>query len=642
MVTWLVMRDLKDRISTARGGKQAVSPDGATGMPSGTREVSAGDMDAGVAEESGPPVNIQRVGMQTSAMEPAETAEPAEWYGSYADGRRYISPIQSDTDADLLIRNSWVISGVISAYLDNVYGRRPYAVPKADPMTPEGKQTIRQWMRMQRVKAGSTDKSWLDIKDSALDKVCRQIDARVELESALVDGFFATCQVDLPYDQMASLAGYDLEVRGRTFLEVLRDAPGGKPVGMVWSPARFIRVEPPSPAVGFSDLMVHNPLVYEKNFRFRRFVGCFQSASANAVSPVAFFKDFGDPRVRSRSDGRYYETMDQLLAREMGEEVGGYGGNKQRRWPVGTPSTEIVRMVHTAPWAALTGMAPWYSTKTELLGIRECAQENRGLLSGQLVPLLLWMIHGGQRITPDQTELWQKDLQAAVKPGERSVVIMQVMSDAMARAGSRGAGEPKSSIVNTRPAQQEDALAMKYTEQSYRTALRAYRMNRAALGDFEGMTQQEIQEALRYTETQVYGPRGESWCAGLQPIVDDLGLLATRLERPTRASLALGELSEILERLGKENFITPEQAWPTVRRAMKDLGRIVQDKGQWSKYPRRVVDGFMMARVPQAAGKFMGLDAKYMPPIEATDKMDGNNKGPVVPAPAPVEDPEDE
>ena len=470
MLMSFAMGKLRDRLESTAGGKEAYSKEGANGLPSGAREVSEADLDPRPVGESGPPVNIQKVTVQTGGMEAPENEDYAERLGMWGGDSVHLVPLQSDDDADTIARNSWVLAGIISAKLDNVYGSRPVARPIADPVTSEGRQVIRSWIRMQRSRTGRTEGTWTKISDAAVDKAADMLEARVELETALVDGFFSTCDVDMCYEDMAALSGYDYEVRGRTYIEVLRDMKG-RPSGLQWSPARYIKAEVPSPAIGFNDVRVYNPLVVAEEYRWRRFYGCFQTTRSDSASAAAYFKDFGDPRIRSRSDGLYYGSLQDLVRAEAEREI--YGGrSSNRRWAPGTPATEIKRIVKAEPWAAITGMAPWYSAKTELLGIRELSQENRGLLSGQLVPLLMWLVHGGARITPDQVELWQKELEAAVQPGSRSVVIMQVLSDAMAKAGRSGAGEPKSSVVNTRPAQQDDALGMKYTEQSERGARR--------------------------------------------------------------------------------------------------------------------------------------------------------------------------
>jgi len=565
-------------------------------------------------EAGGAFVKIQSLGTESS-----ESARVGELFVTSGGGPPALAPRESDNDADTLVRNSWSVLSIVTALLDNVYGAPVDVEPVVDPASEEGKRTIRRWIRLQRAMRGTSDRTHLEISQASLDQACGWLDARIEYELARAEGFYDTCGVDHDLQTTRILLGFDLETRGRAHLEVLRGMDG-TPRAIQWVSSRFIRIEPKKDIVGFHDVDVHNPLVQIEEVRYRRFHGFYQVTAAPGSGVWSYFREFGDPRIRSRRSGqRGFATLEDLQRAETGPGGAGSGAHyAQAGWPPGTPATEILHFALSAPWAESTGLAPWYAAKPEALGIRELAQENRGLLSGQLIPLLLMMVSGGARIGPDQQEYWQRQFQS-IRPGERGLLIMQVLGDRLVGSGARSGGEPKIQIENTRPAQQDDALGLKYTKEADRAVRRLYRFPAPALGDLEGVNENTADLALRFAESQIYEPRRDAFNRPFDQILREMGLVAVRTRTRPRIPMHLGEIAEAFQRLSEASLVTPEDVRPFLRRLVPGLDHL--GDRYWAKLPRRVTEAYMMARAPQAVANFLELDDAHAPAPEASEQM---------------------
>jgi len=568
---------------------------------------------------------------QSLGTESAESAVAEYYSAGEGGGPPCLTPRESDADADVLVRNSWSLLAVLVAILDNVYGAPVDIEPIVDPSSEEGKRTIRRWVRLQRAFRGKTLGTHTEISQAPVDKACAWIDARLEYEIARAEGFCRTCGVDHDLQTLRHLAGFDLETRGRAEIEVLRGSDGA-PRGLQWTSARYIKIEPKGEIVGFRDIIVHNPLTLISEARYRRFHGFYQVDAPTRSSVHSYFREFGDPRLRSRSTGKRYPDMQAMRV----AETGAGGGARSASWKPGTPATEILHFVLPAPWAESTGLPLWYGAKPEALGIRELAQENRGLMSGQLIPLLMMLVSGGARIGPDQQEYWQRQFQA-IKPGERGLVIMQVLGDQILRGGGKGSGEPKIQIENTRPAQQDDALGLKYTTECDRAIRRLYHMSRSALGDMDDVTRDTAELALRFAESQAYEPRRDRFNRPFDTLLRAMGLVAVRFRTRPRMPMHVGEVSEALQKLSDSSLVTPEDVRPFLRKLIPGLDSL-GDK-LWSKFPRRIVEMYGMSRAPQAIAPFLGIDEEHSPPPEITEQMRAAGDGALSPEDSTPYDP---
>lgn len=229
----------------------------------------------------------------------------------------------------------------------------------------------------------------------------------------------------------------------------------------------------------------------EQSRRFRRYIQIQQGMI------IARFKEFGDPRVVSRSTGEYFNDLTAMRANWA-------EGARARAGAIAEPlaATEIIHFRLPYAGSPVYGNPSWVGNYPGLTGARNLDEENLGIVSDSAIPSLMLLISGGRMDGEDFKRL--KDQFANRKPGRKQLMLIQAMA-----AGSVPAGvtaTPTIKVERTKGEQTTDMLFQNFDKRVEEKAHSSSRIPIALVG--KGGGNKATTEAMyRFANDQVFDPR---------------------------------------------------------------------------------------------------------------------------------------
>jgi capsid portal protein len=511
-----------------------------------------------------------------------------------------VIPTEDPEDVYRAFKLSPDLSPIIDALTVNVYGAGYTFTPVVETGRPDFAEKVRSALQYeQAVSAGSFEHS-SSIEDDAVEAEMERIQVRINNEEQFLRAWFERCCPGTTFQQLSVLLGQDKEVQGDAYTEVLRDV-AGYPSKIIWAPAWSIRAKP----LGEELIPVNVPVPisafrWTTEVQYLRFRSYVQIDTTGII--VARYKQYGDPRCMSRKSGRYYWTLEDMLAvRDEWTDLG------EGQLVPPQAATEMLHFELPNPLGTAYGKPAHTGIFPNLDGARDLEEENRTLIIDRVVPQMFILVSGGAGIKPKDIEALENRIKQNAQQGKKSIHILQARSEKTA-AGTFSP-TPTMEIVKTKSEQHQDALGLKYLEHSAKKVRHAYRLPRAALGQHDDLKEDEAPASYRFAEAQVYDFRRDLHDDVMNStLIRDLGIQLVRYHTRSRTPKEPNELAEIINKLMTAGVLTPDEgralAGDIFNREFKDL------VGIWSRLPTKLLTAMLQTKNQLVAAALLGSETE--------------------------------
>jgi PBSX family phage portal protein len=454
-----------------------------------------------------------------------------------------------------LYERSSALRPCVEAMVTNVHAFRHRLVPRIDLEAADADQRISDCILAARLDNGEEDPP--DPTEQEIATKRAEIARGIKIEAIRLNSFFRNCS-SIGWTQVRKRIATDLEVTGNGYLEVVRDA-GGRISKLNHCPAvnmrlRALEAKPIKTWrrrwVGEVDLELE-----EVNEKPRGFV---QRVNMDRT----FFKAFGDPRVIGASNGAVYDSPEAMPKGER----------------------EATEIVHFGVFAGRTsyGVPRWIGAVFEVLGIEAYSQVNYLGFDNKGIPPLAVTVSGGT-LGPGAAEYLENYMKVRMKGrmNYHSVLLLEAVATNQ-EGGTGGRGVQVGIQPLTQP---QDAVYLEYANRSEDIVARQWRISPITRGKVESTFNKATAEAaLKKDEEQVFQPARAEFDEQLElTVLLDLGVRYHRVESNSPVASDPDSLSVILERLVKNNVLTPNEARKVASNILNtDLHEIAAD---WAKQP---------------------------------------------------------
>ncbi|MBI3184705.1 MAG: phage portal protein [Myxococcales bacterium] len=368
----------------------------------------------------------------------------------------------------------------------------------------------------------------------------REVADLMRMEKSRIENFFEYCCVDSSFVTLRRRTRLDIELLGNGYWEVLRNG-AGELVQFVYVPGFTVRLLPLDPELVEID---HKVKISDLSFdtvkvrcRFRRYVQVFE------VETV-FFKEFGDPRVLSRKNGRVFPNVEALFAAD----------------PNDGPATELLHFKVMSPRSAY-GVPRWVGNLLAVLGSRQAEEINFLYFENKSVPPLAILVSGG-RLSAQSIPRIEDFIENHIR-GKRNFHKILIL-EAEPAGGSGGIEHSGRLKIELRPltsAQQNDALFQNYDERNIDKVGQSFRLPRMLRGDIRDFNRSTADAALHFAESQVFEPERQEFDFIVnRKILADMGIRFWRFTSKSPVNRDPATMAEIIRNLVNANVLTPEEA----------------------------------------------------------------------------------
>jgi len=366
-----------------------------------------------------------------------------------------------------------------------------------------------------------------------------EVTEHMRVERSRLENFFDFCCVDLSFVTLRRRTRQDIEVMGNGYWEVLRDG-GGDIVQFVYLPGFTMRLLPLDLQLVDVDI---NVKISEISFdtmrvrrRFRRYVQVFENQ-------VVYFKEFGDPRVLSRTHGLFYGSVDELLEKDASDG----------------PATEILHFKLHNPRSAY-GTPRWIGNLLSVLGSRQAEEVNFLYFENKSVPPLALLVSGG-RLSAQSIPRIESFIETHIrgKKNFHKILILEA-EPAGSGGGLDHTGRMKIELRPLTNAQQSDALFQNYDERNMDKVGQSFRLPRLLRGDIRDFNRSTGDSALMFAEMQVFQPEREEFDFVInRKVLADMGIRFWRFRSNSPVTRDPAAMAEIVRGLVNANILTPEE-----------------------------------------------------------------------------------
>jgi len=315
------------------------------------------------------------------------------------------------------------------------------------------------------------------------------------LEHSRLLEFFDRCAIDVSFETLRRRTRQDRETQGNGYWEILRTR-AGLPARFVQVPAHTVRLLPLDPQVvevtervrrgtlGFSETKVKR--------RFRRFVQILDEVAPGVKTAGAapiYFKQFGDPRMISKTTGKVVKPDHQ--------------------WAKGDgPATELKQFDIYSPRTSY-GVPRWIGALLSVLGSRAAEEVNYYYFENKSVPPLAILVSGGklaEETIPRLESFVEENLKGKTKNFHKIMIL-----EAESGSGAPSPGSVKIELKPLTEAMIQDELFAKYDERNIDKVGEAFRLPRLLRGQSKDFNRATAQAALRFAEEQVFQPERDEF-----------------------------------------------------------------------------------------------------------------------------------
>lgn len=441
-----------------------------------------------------------------------------------------------------LFENSNSLRQCVDAYVTNIDGNGHRFDPVLDLKAADADERIKTYLLARASKASPeiiTDpvRQLPEPTEEQIEQCKKELMEKMRSEHLRIQHWFEYSVLDTSFVSLRRKTRQDLEIQGNAYWEVMRDEDG-KLAGFEYVPSFTVR--------HFASDKKSTPVSYrvkENEFDytvlparkfFRRFVQVFEAR-------VIWFKEFGDPRVVSRTSGRYFKTVEDLHLEE----------------PHADPASEIIHFnVHTSKTSY--GIPRWIGCFLSVIGSRHAEEVNLAYFENKSVPPLAVLVSGG-RISNDTVKRITDFIENDVK-GKNNFHKILVLEGEAPGGGSFDQGRLKIDLKPLTSAQHSDALFQNYDERNIDKVGMSFRLSRMLRGDIRDFNRATAEAALEFAETQVFKPERDEFDFMInRRILPALGIRFWTFKSNTASAQNPKDLTEIMSKLGQLGWLTPAE-----------------------------------------------------------------------------------
>ena len=577
-------------------------------------EATQGDKSDTAATGNQPETNATYISYETPAKE-EHISQQRRVLISTKDGvQEFLEPPEDPQWMYNYLQLSALLGPVIDALETNVYKPGYVLKPTIALDRPAGREQVKDALMWRQ--AGGDFTATVEVTDKEVDDEIEKLRSRAIIEKQFLKKFFEEAVPDMSFRKFMIYTGQDKEVTGNTYWEVSRNT-NGKISRMLWVSSIFMRATPQEEdQIATTKFVRDSVLEWTKSEQIRRFRKYGQIFNEQVV---AWFKEFGDPRVMSRNTGKYYEAREGLSAIEVMnlEERG-----NDPKLPDVLPATEILHIVEPFGGSTVYGKPKFSGTVPGIVGSRDLDEENLKIASDEAIPSMIMLVAGGTVGAKSMERLASQIKQR--EKGRKGIMIIEAQS--AGKGPVAPTQQPTIQIEKTKASQSSDALFQNYDKRNEEKVAGANRMPRALLGKDLGQNRATTVAMLRFAEEQVFKPKREDIDSEINSkILADLDITCwtyqTRSMQPRDPQI----LAEILQKLTESGLITPNEgrdiAAGIFNEEFEDL------EGLWAQFPPRVLTVLLQTKNQQLASILLGNDPNALNDFKvAMENMeDGNN-----------------
>jgi capsid portal protein len=482
----------------------------------------------------------------------------------------------------------------IEAYVTNIDAQGHRFRPSLDLSAPDVRERVRDSLFVAELqRAQLADKTTAEVgepDDEFVDAAIRDLRRQARLELARVRAFFASCCPDGTFTELRKKMRQDLEMTGNGYWEMLRSEQG-ELTAMHHVSAVRIRIAGQADDVVVTTRRRLTDILWEK-VKVRRTFKRYAEVDPDTGFPVAWFRDFGDPRVMSRKTGIYYRDVPAMAKKE----------------PDAIPATELF---HFEIFSTVSryGMPRWDGNLPAILGSRELDETNLDYFLSNAVPALALLCSGG-RFAKGIEERLKEFFENEVR-GRRSTHKLVILEAETQRKTSSGpSAVPKLELIPLREAQVQDGLFQQYDERNARKVAASFRLPISfTLGRVS-------EEDLRLTEDQVFQPEREWFDDRINRFVlPELGVELWEFRSNSTTAHEATKVGELALRYGEKGFLMPAEVRRIAEHAFRmDLPNIAQ---KWAIQPMPfTLAAFGLRAGPAEAVREQGRQAGDIAPVD--------------------------
>jgi capsid portal protein len=442
--------------------------------------------------------------------------------------------------------------------------------------------------------------------EAEVEKELEALKARAMREYTYAMERLASLPSGSTWTDLWDITGQDQEATGTAYWEVLRNATGEPVRVQRLSPIAIRARKPSAQLVETTTLRAMPDYTYRAEreervfFQFAQLEADPHQAGAHG-RVICWFKEYGDPRVCSKTTGRYYETLDDFYRAEWSD--------RDTRPPM--PATEILVLCRPYAGSSVYGMAPAAGIYPDLAGARELAEENRKAILDENIPSMMLFVGGGLIGKRGYKRI--NDALKERRAGRKSILVLEANSPKSAVPGGPTV-QPTLEVHKMRSEQQNDALFTNHDRRVEEKADAVYRMPRVGLGKDKGANRAVADFMGRFVQDEVYGPRrvrkDDAVNTHLFPF---WGVTLWTYHTPATKPRDPQVLAEILKTLTEGSILSPnearEEAGEIFNRQLEDL------QGLWTRLPPRIMTTLLQTKNQELAAILAGRDP------EALDKL---------------------
>lgn len=345
------------------------------------------------------------------------------------------------------------------------------------------------------------------------------------------------------------------ETYGIAYVEVIRNlANEVVQIEFIRNTPSIMKTEPLEPYVPFTYYHHGTSLVRQRKFRkYRQDIG----------GKTVYYKEFGDPRIMDRRNGKYLEAGEAL----------------DRKWQ----ANEILEFaIGTKPY----GEVRWIG---QLLGVdgsrRAESLNNNYFINGRHTPLLI-MIKGGTLTEDSYTKLQEYMNGIKGEQGQHAFIVLEA-ENAEQRTDFDTSEKPEIEIKDIASILQKDELFQEYLENNRKRVQSAFLLPDLYVGYTTDFNRATAQTAKEVTEEQVFQPERISlaWVInnkllnGYQFKHVEAYFLAPNITNPD-------DLYKILTVSNNAGGLTPNKAKDVVYRMLGETSEDYEE--EWGDIPLKI------------------------------------------------------
>lgn len=444
----------------------------------------------------------------------------------------------------------------------------------------------------------------LDATDEEIETKLRLWKRVAAIEKHRLRAFFQFLNPLESFTEIRKKTRESLELLGNAGWEVLREKPE-EPTSRInqvynvpFVNVRLIKAD--TEATPMEMIVRRDDVTYEKVtvYRyFRRFVRL-------SLTTRIYYKEFGDPRVVSRSTGKYFTDLAALRAEEGARAL---PANEFIHWQIPSQLTPY-------------GIPRWIGSLLSVLGSRAAEEVNFMYFDNKAIPPMVVLVSGG-RLSESSVEKFRDYVQNHAKGREKfhDILVLEAVpaSADVSEGDVEASGKMRIEIKPLTGDQTQDGLFQEYDKNNVTKIGRSFRQPQILTGDSRDMNRSTADTARALAEEQVYQPARDAFDEVMNRyFVPNQGSRFWTFRTNASITRTPNDLIENAVKVLREGAITPNEC----RRIIEDAFdvELAQRPEGWAHLP------------PKLAALEAGASAEAggTPPEDGEDlELDANGDG---------------